>query len=224
MKHANVISLIMVILGALCLFAGEAEAIIVDLDGFAVGAVVAGESPDGTQTAANLFEDFTLVVDNYGNGPNSLVVCESVEFIGHGDKSADKGPGNGGDHIMMIAGNVLDRRPPDGLVDDPVHQPEGGSVDVLFSAPVNMAYVLLDVTEAEGLTYKLIVDGVPTVSVSDGAQWENGGIFIDLDGYLSVQTIRLELGGGVGIARIAYFPESVAAEAASWGAVKTMYR
>lgn len=227
MKTANVISLIMVILGAICLFAGSAEAIIVDLDGYDVGAVVAGEQPDGVMSAESVFEDFTIAVDNFGSGPNSLVVCEAAVFMAHGDKSLlaeAKGPDGGNDHIMIIAGNVLDRRPVDGLVDDPAPQAEGGTVAVHFNAPVNLAYVLLDVTEHEGFSYKLIVDGVPTVSVSDGAQWESGGIFIDLDGYQSVNTMSLELGGGVGIARIAYFPESVAAETAAWGAVKALYR
>lgn len=219
MKTANVTLVIMVLLGIICLFAGSADAIIVDLDQVDVGTVVAGELPDGTILTRSHFEDFSIVVDNHGSGPNSLVICEAVDFLQH-----DKGPGDANDHIMLIARDIIDNRPEDGLVDTPQFQTEGGVVDILFHSPVNLAYVLLDTVEDRDYSAKLLVDGVEAFSVSDGSQWEGEGIFIDLDGYHSINTIQLQLDGGIGIARIAYFPESVATEAATWGAVKVLYR
>ena len=218
MKTANATMVIMVLLGVVCLCTGTADAIVVDLDQIEVGTIVAGELPDGTILGRNHFEDFSITVDNHGAGPNSLVICEATEFLEH-----DKGPG-GSEHIMMVAGNVIDRRPEDGLVDDPAFEPDGGVVDLHFHTPVNLAYVLLDRVEAHDNHSKLFVDGVEAFSVSNGEQWENTGIFIDLDGYLSVNSIRLELYGGIGIARIAYFPESVDAETFTWGAVKELYK
>ncbi len=218
MKTANATMVIMVLLGVVCLCAGSADAIVVDLDQIEVGTIVAGVLPDGTILSRNHFEDFSITVDNHGAGPNSLVVCEAAVFLDH-----EKGP-DGSEHIMMVAGNVIDREPVDGLVDDPAYETEGGVVDVYFHTPVNLAYVLLDRLDAHDYNSKLLIDGIEAFSVSAGEQWESTGIFIDLDGYLSVNSIRFELDGGIGIARIAYFPESVAAETFTWGAVKELYK
>jgi len=218
MKTVNATMVIMVLLGVVCLCAGSADAIVVDLDQIEVGTIVAGELPDGTFLSQNHFEDFSITVDNHGAGPNSLVISEAGVFL-----EQTMGPGSN-DHIMMVAGNVIDQRPEDGLVDDPVYEDEGGVVDVYFHTSVNLAYMLLARVGAHNHNFRLFVDGIEAFSVSEGEQWESTGIFIDLDGYLGVNSIRFELDGGIGIARFAYFPESVGAETSTWGAVKVLYK
>ncbi|MBU0743251.1 hypothetical protein KKA85_15745 [bacterium] len=222
MKIENVIFVLIVALGAVCLCAGPARAIIADLDGLDVGTVVAGEAPDGTIITAGLFEDFLLAVENHGDGPHSLVVCEAVALYANPDWQTQ--PPAYADHLMMIAANIVDDRPRDGKVDLPICDKDGGLVVFAFRAPVNLAYVLLGALDTDHHDYELRVDGQVAVSVSDGSQWNDAGIFIDLDGYYSINEVSIQLRGGIGIARIAYFPDTVAAEATTWGAVKALYR
>ena len=84
--------------------------------------------------------------------------------------------------------------------------------------------MLLGALDTDPHDYELRVDGEIAVSVSDGSQWTSVGIFIDLEGYNSISNVTIQLHGAIGIARIGYFPESVAAEAATWGAVKALYK
>jgi hypothetical protein len=169
MKLENVMLLVIVVLGAVCLLAGSAQAVIVDLDGVEPGTVVAGETPGGAVTEGP-FEDFLLAVENHGDGPHSAVVAEAV---------------------MLYA-------TPDGQAQTPEY--------------------------ADHHDYELRVDGQVAVSVTDGSQWTDPGIFIDLDGYDSISEVTLRMNGSVGFARIGYFPYLVANDAASWGTVKVLYR
>ncbi len=222
MKLDNVMLVMIVVLGAACLLAGNAHAIIVDLDGLPVGTIVAGETPSGDVLTAGLFEDFELGVDNHGDGPNSLVVIEAVVLDAHPD--GQQQTPEYADHLMVIAQNIVDDRPGDGRVDFPICDKEGGLVTFTFLSPVNLAYVVLGALDQDHHDYELRVDGEIAVSVSNGSQWTEPGIFIDLDGYMSISEVTIQLRGGIGIARIAYFPESVDADASTWGAVKVLYR
>ncbi|MBC8424531.1 hypothetical protein H8E07_10440 [bacterium] len=222
MKLENVMLVIIVVLGACCLLAGSAHAIIVDLDGVAVGTVVAGETPGGDVLTAGLFEDFEIAVENHGDGPSSLVVIEAVVLDAHPD--GQQQTPEYADHLMVLADNIVDDRPGDGRVDFPVCDKDGGLVRFTFLAPVNLAYVVLGAIDQDHHDYELTVDGEVAVSVSSGSQWTEPGIFIDLDGYMSISEVSIQLRGGIGIARIAYFPESVDVEDATWGAVKVLYR
>jgi len=222
MKLETVMFVLILVLGAVCLCAGSAQAILVDLDGTEVGTVVAGLAPDGSIVTMSLFEDFLVAVENHGDGPHSLVVCEAVVVDAHPDGPAPSP--EYADHLMVIASNIVDSRPTDGRVDLPFCEKDGGLVEIEFRAPVNLAYVVLGALDANNHDYELRVDGEVAVSVSDGSVWTDPGIYIDLDGHMSVRSMSIQLRGGIGIARIAYFPEWVAAETAAWGAVKALYR
>ena len=222
MKTENMMFVVILVLGAVCLLAGSAQAILVDLDELDVGTVVAGEAPNGTIVNAGYFDDFMLTVENHGDGPNSLVVGEVVVLYGHPDWQ-DQPPAQS-DHLMLVADNIIDDRPHDGRIDQPVCEKDGGAVEFAFRSPVNLAYVLLSALDTDNHDYELRVEGEIAVSVSNGSQWDDSGIFIDLEGYVSISNVSVQLRGGIGIARIGYFPESVAAETATWGSVKALYR
>ena len=222
MKLETVMFVLIVMLGAVCLLAGSAHAVLVDVDAVEVGTVVAGETPAGVTVTSAAFDDFLLTVENHGDGPHSLVVCQAVVLDAHPDGNVQSP--DYADHLMMVAADIVDDRPRDGRVDLPACEKDGGRVVIAFRAPVNLGYILLGALDTDLHDYVVRIDGEVAASVSNGSQWTEPGIFVDLDGYLSIEEISIELRGAIGIAQVAYFPESVAVDEATWGAVKALYR
>ena len=222
MKMENVTLLIIMLLGAACLLAGTADAVVVDFGDQPVGRVVAGIDTDGSTVSDLMYADFTLQVDNSAYGPNSLVVCDAGRFISSDGLIGD-GHGGGPD-VLVVADGVTDVQPLDGLVDAPCYEEAGGLVDIQFRTPVNLSYVLLKSFDGRAFGYRVQVDGHAPPDDPANDTWVGPGIFVGLGSDVLSDHLSIRISGGVGIWKLGYAQGPVPVETTAWGSIKSLYR
>lgn len=222
MKTENILLLIIMLLGAVCLLAGRGNAAVVDFGDRPVGMVVAGIAADGSTVSDMMYPDFTLQVDNGGDGPDSLVVCDAGRFTANHGLIGD-GHG-GGPYVMVVADDVNDAHPADGLVDTPSYATAGGVVDFRFRTPVNLSYVLLKQFDGRPFAYRIQVDGHEPPDDPATGEWTGPGTFVGLGGDELSTRLTVLLSGGGGIWRLGYVQGPIPVRSTAWGAVKTRYR
>ena len=239
MRTDNLIRFIILAMGAACLFAGSADAALEDFEDLDCGLVVAGRTPDGGVAPTDLFEDFVLTVDNAGAGPQSLVVSDpaalySLRYGPGMPVATDDGVPYRGDEwkpwnlpvgqYLVVADNLVDASPADGLVDAPTGSPDGGMIRFQFRFPVEVTHVVLAGAAGSPVEFKVRIDGVVVVPEVISDPGDPSRQVIDLASFQNVTSLELHLAGSGGVAEIGYVSMAVGNETAAWGTIKSTYR
>lgn len=239
MRNDMVIRLFILAMGAACLFATTADAALQDFENLDSGLVVAGRTPDGGIAPTSLFADFVLTVTNRGDGPQSLVVSDPAELFatryepGMPTATVDGVPIRGdalkpwdipSEHLLVVADNLVDASPVDGLVDMPTGSPDGGSIVFQFRYPVEVTHVVLVGAAGDPVEFKVRIDGsfvVPMVTTDPG---DPSRQVVDLAAFQNVTRLELHLAGSGGVSEIGYVSMAVGNDTAAWGTVKATYK
>ena len=118
-------------------------------------------APGGRVDGSALPQGFTLTVTNgRGGHPNAAIVFDSACTSGCTGGDSDlrtPGSGAGNDaaqgHVMIIAENLVDSSPADGIVDDPDDEGRGGTITLTFPEPLPVAglrAIDIDASETTG--------------------------------------------------------------------------
>lgn len=219
---------------------------LIDFNSVPAGTVVAGAAPGGGFVPGNtFFPEFTLTATNNGGGPNSLLIFDSTAPTG-GDwdlgspntlcSGGGPGTGAGGQpgmpgencsdlgNLMIVAANVNDTSPANGLVDQPNDEPNGGIMDFDFTTPVHIlsaAFLDLDDGEYANITfyYQNNLAGTKYVpGIGDNSYQE-----IDLSLYEVIDRMEIEFASSGALASLNY-SRTTATESTSWGNVKKQFR
>ncbi|MFH1680974.1 MAG: hypothetical protein ABIH26_10060 [Candidatus Eisenbacteria bacterium] len=229
---------------SLALVAGSALGVLQSFEGPPAGTVVAGQQPGGGTASGTLFSGITLTVVNNGGGPNSLIIFDSSAPTGEdpdlGTPNSDfGGPGIGAGgragqpgenntaygNLLIIAEDIVDVSPPDGLVDDPDDETGGGVVTIDFQTQVLVErVVLIDVEEWKTTTLRLF-DGVNLVGETLALALGDNSVQ-ELAPAEPVGCTRAEVAtvGSIGIGEIEYREITTSTERRSWGDVKKSFR
>ena len=239
MRNDTVIRFFILAMGAACLFASTADAAREDFENLESGLVVAGRTPDGGVAPTDLFDDFVLTVSTRGVGPQSLVISDPVAASTRLHESGPTLAVDGGlpfdgddvkpwdlphDHLLVVAENLVDASPQDGLVDTPLGADDGGAISFLFRFPVEVTHVVLVGAAGDPVEFKVRIDGEfvrPPVTTDPG---DPARQVVYLNAFQNVTHLELHLAGSGGVAEIGYVSMAVGNETAAWGTVKATYR
>ncbi len=219
---------------------------LIDFNSVPAGTVIAGDAPGGGFVPGNTyFSEFTLTATNNGSGPNSLLIFDSAAPTGGdwdlGSPNAlcgggGPGVGSGGQpgapgencsgqgHLLIIAANVTDALPTDGLVDQPNDEGGGGLMNFDFTTPVmiqSAAFLDLDDGEYVNISfyYQNNLAGTKYVpGIGDNSYQD-----IDLSLYEIIDRMEIEFASSGSLASLAY-SRTTATESTSWGDVKKKFR
>ncbi|RPJ40629.1 MAG: hypothetical protein EHM19_13390 [Candidatus Latescibacterota bacterium] len=226
------------------LFAGTGGAVLLDFEGPAAGTVIAGERPGGGSEPGNYFTGVTLSVVNNGGGPSSLIVFDSadptggdpdlgtpnIEFGGPGI-GAGGGVGDPGENseplgnLLIIAEDIVDVAPADGIVDDPDDEAGGGQIRIEFATEVYAErVVIVDLESPETATIRLyrgvdLVTEAAVVPLGDNSVQD-----LVADEPILCTAAEIVTTGSIGVAEIEYRTVTTATEQRSWGEVKSLFR
>ncbi|MBM3320212.1 MAG: hypothetical protein FJY73_05985 [Candidatus Eisenbacteria bacterium] len=229
---------------SLALLASSASGVLQDFEGPPAGTVVAGQAPGGGTAPGTLFAGITLGVVNNGGGPHSLIIFNSsaptggdsdlgtpnVDFGGPGI-GAGGGAGMPGENrvpygnLLIIAEDIVDVAPADGLVDDPDDEMGGGIITIDFHGPVLAErIVLVDIDEQESVAIRLF-DGVNLVAEANALPLGDNSVQV-ISAPEPTRCTRVEIvtDGSLGIGEIEYREVTTATEHRSWGDLKKSFR
>jgi hypothetical protein len=221
-----------------------ADIVLVDFEGYQAGTVVAGEEPGGGTAPGTLFPGVTLSVVNQGGGPHTLIIFDSANPASHdsdlGTPNADfggPGIGTGGQlgmpgqndvslgNILIVAENVGDTAPADGIVDDPDDEAGGGIITAVFDQLVFMEKLtLLDLDDPHETRVKLYAGATPVYDQVIPNLGNNSYQVVEF-GMLEVTRMEIILGGSGAIDNLQYrtcYPS--ATESSRWGSIKGLFR
>ncbi len=212
-----------------------------DFSGQPAGTVVAGDLPGGGTSPGTVFPGFTLSVSN-NNGPNSLLIFDSANPTG-GDLDLGSpnntcggpGVGTGGEvgmpgencvgvgNILVIAEDIVDTSPNDGLVDDPDDEADGGIVTLTFDEPVVIfSMVIIDI-DNETLDFTLLENGMLKGTLAASDLGDNSVQDLDLSSYGAVTDVELDFSSSGSLAELEWLPAAVATESTSFGRLKAKF-
>jgi hypothetical protein len=223
----------------------SAEVMTVDFEQFQPGQVVAGELPGGGTARSDLFPYVVFSVQNLSRSPNSLVVFDSSNPTGgdydlgtpnrdFGGPGLGTGGGSGTDgenseplgNVIVIAENIRDSSPVDGLVDDPDDEASGGLITANFAFSVTLDRITLldmddrargswiDLYSERGLIHRHRIVGLGNNSVQQ----------IDLSDFEAVTRVRILLRGSGAIADFQYRINPTGVEDMTWSRIKSRFR
>jgi hypothetical protein len=215
-----------------------------DFAGHPVGTVVAGAQPGGGSAPGTLFPHFTLSVSNDGGGPHSLILFDSaaptggdVDLGAPNETFGGPGIGSGGEvgqpgqnaeplgHLLIIAEDIVDVSPQDGLVDDPDDEAGGGLIRFDFPEPtVVYSLVIVDIDERNRAGFSLYNGDLLVGSAQASVYGDNSVEEIELRDFGEITRLDAELLGSGGIARIEYGLPTTDVERSTWGRVKNLFR
>ena len=215
-----------------------------DFSGPPAGTVIAGQEPGGGFAPGTEFPDFTLSVINNGGGPHSLLIFDSQDpsscdlDLGtpHGDFGGP-GVGAGGamgqpgensvplGNLLIIAENIIDVSPPDGIVDEPDDEAGGGVVHFAFAEPqVIEALTLVDIDGNESATIELYSVDTLVGTAQAACLGDNSVETLDLAAFGPITDLDVILGASGGIAEITYTTPPTPTQESSWSKVKALFR
>lgn len=209
----------LMLLGLAALTTGSAGAVVVDFSGLPAGLVVAGERPDGTLQPGNLFPDFELTVENTGGGPDTLII-----FDGSAPDGGSDGDGSPLGNLIIVAEDLVDVSPLDGLVDDPDDEAGGGMITFAFHAPVDLAHIVLVDVDHSRLSLKGLLQGQRVQARPVPRRSNNSVTRLDLSNFAGLDALVIDMGGSGGIAEIGYGASVVGNGAMTWSGVKSLFR
>lgn len=219
---------------------GLALATVQDFSSVPAGTIVAGDLPGGGTDPGLHFPDFSLSVVNTGGGPNSLVVFDTANPTGNdpdlgspNNTCGGPGVGTGGQvgmpgencvpqgNILVVAEDIVDTSPADGLVDDPDDEAGGGIVTLTFDEPVVIFSIVIMDIDNESLSFNLTENGFLRGNVNASDLGNNSVQDLDLSPYGPVTHLVLDFSSSGALSSLEYFPASVATEDKSFGEVKS---
>jgi len=215
-----------------------------DFSGYPAGTVVAGDEPGGGVASGTLFSGFTLSVTNNGGGPHSLVIFDSAAPTGDdpdlgspNETFGGPGIGQGGQagqpgvnedalgNLLVIAEDIEDVDPEDGLVDDPDDEAGGGLVHFDFDEPVLIdAILLVDIDERSRAGITLFRGSEVAGTTAAGQLGDNSCEAISLAGFGVATRLEIDLIGSGGIGWIRFGTPPTAADQLSWGRIKALFQ
>jgi hypothetical protein len=223
----------------------EAEVIYVDFEEFAAGQVVAGETPGGGTAPLDLFPFVHFSVANLGGGPHSLVIFDSSQPTG-GDWDLGTphqdfgGPGIGlggaggqpGENaaplgnLLIIAENINDGAPPEGIIDYPDDEAGGGIITATFDAAVTVEYItLVDMDDsARGSLIRLYSHEALLFIYPIQDLGDNSVQTVSFEGYKDVTRMEFFFKGSGAIDNLIFHVKPTAVEEKTWGQVKSQFR
>jgi len=221
-----------------------AEVICIDFEEFVPGQVVVGELPGGGTIDAGLFSHVVFSIASEGPH-NSLVIFDSSHPTGgdfdlgtpHQDFGGP-GVGLGGaagtpgenaqplGNVLIIAEDLHDFSPEDGLVDDPDDEARGGLITADFPVPVTVDYIkILDMDDrARGSSIKLYDEVSLLADIDIPLLGDNSVQTIDLHGYHDLTRMEIFFRGSGAIAELQFHTTPTAVEITTWGKIKSRYR
>ncbi len=212
-------------------------------DGVPAGTIVAGEDLGGEAASGDIFPMMTLSVINNGGGPHCLIIFDSSNPTGcdfdlgtpnqsFGGPGIGRGgaPGSRGEnrtaygHLLIVAEDIIDAQPADGLVDDPDDEAGGGVVQIDFVGPMIVhGIVLVDIDRCEWATIDCYLEDAHVGVAAAEALGNNSVQGIDLSSYGPLTRISVTLSSSGAIAEI-NFTEPVPVDENTWGMIKQIYR
>ncbi len=229
----------------LFILALPAAAGLVDFNSIAPGTVVTGDAPGGGIVPGDTyFADFTLTGTNNGTGPNSLLIFDSAAPTG-GDWDlgapnnlcGGPGIGSGGQpampgencaplgHLLIVASNVTDTSPADGLVDQPNDEAGGGVMRFDFTGPVQiMSAAFLDIDNDEHVNITFYFQNNLAGTKYVGGLGNNSYQEVDLTLYEIIDRMDVEFSSSGALVSVDFSNRPTATERTSWGDVKRDFR
>ncbi len=214
-----------------------------DFSGPVAGTVIAGDEPGGGTAPGTYFPGFTVSVNSGGGGPNSAILFDSsaptgADFdLGTPNVSCGgPGIGSGGaagspgenctalGNLLIIAENIVDAAPADGIVDDPDDEALGGTLSFDFPDAVLPSEIIIVDIDGESADVSLysgpsLVATIPALDLGNNSVQR-----IDLSGHGSVTRIEVFLSSSGAVAELSYDSPPTAVERESWGGVKQLFR
>jgi hypothetical protein len=206
--------------------------------------VIAGQQPGGGTAPGTFFAGITFGVVNNGGGPHSLILFNSsaptgedfdlgtpkVDFGGPGI-GAGGGAGMPGENsvpygnLLIVAEDIVDVAPADGLVDDPDDESGGGIVTIDFAAKVIVErIVLIDIDQRDANTVRFY-DGVDLVGETNALSLGDNSVqTISPAGPVGCTRVEILSNTSFGIGEIEYREVTTATEHRSWGDLKKSFR
>lgn len=222
----------------------HAELVTIDFEGFPPGQVVVGEMPDGSVASPALFPYVIFSVESYGSH-NSLVIFDSSNPTGGdydlGSPNKDfggPGLGEGGNigmpgqndsglgHVLIIAEQLTDLSPTDGLVDSPDDDSHGGLITARFPFGVTVEQIkLLDMDlQSRGSWIKLYADDNLLLKHAIEDLGNNSVQEVQFDSYDSVTRMEVFFRGPGAIDDLRFSLTATAIDVTTWGRIKRQYR
>lgn len=237
-RHGSIIAAAVLILAV-----PPGFATILDFEGPAPGTVIAGNMPGGGAAPGTYFPGLTVEVANGGSGPGSAIIFDSSSPTGWdhdlgtpNQACGGPGQGDGGQagtpgencealgNILIVAENIVDVSPADGLVDDPDDEASGGTISFIFdSAIIPESIVILDI-DAENASVSLYYENSNIVTINALDLGNNSAQTIDLYQYGSVDRIEVYFSSSGAVAELVFEMHKTSTEASSWGGVKKLFR
>ena len=216
---------------ALLLVATSAFAITQDFNGLPKGTIVTNQIPLMTISCDN----------SRPSGPDACIIFDSsnpgagCEDLGTPNQDfGGPGIGNGGEagqpgensvalgNLLIVAENLIDVSPADGLVDDPDDEAQGGVITFDFDVAVDVTkIVIVDIDNDETCVISLTdVNGVVT-QIPAAALGNNSVQTVQLGGAM-IQRMEVDFSSSGAIAEFT-FDSVVPTEESTWGAIKALY-
>ncbi len=222
------------------LISATVQANVENFNGLAAGTVVAGLMPDGGTAPGTVFPNMTLSVVNNGGGPSSLIVFDSAgptggdvdlgtpneDFggpgIGVGGRAGQPGQNDRAlGKLLVIAEDITDALPADGIVDDPDDEAGGGVITFDFDFPVIVHRVVLVDIDVEAVHFSLENGGSLIGTAMSNDKGDNSLQTLDLSGFGALTRLRLDFSGSGAIGELEYFQAPVPVESTTWGRIKS---
>lgn len=228
----------------MCAVPAGAEIITVDFEDFSPGQVVAGTSTSGEAVGSNLFPWVAFSVES-GGQKNSLLVFDSSNPTGGdldlGTPNQDfGGPGRGSGgrqstdgensvalgNVLIIAENLTDVSPQDGLVDNPDDEARGGAITARFAFGVTVnRLTLLDIDDqSRGSSVRLFNEAGLLVDYPVPLLGDNSVQEIALDTYDGVTRMEIFFRGSGAVGGLEFQVIPTGVEETTWGKLKQRYR
>jgi len=234
------------VVGLLCSVSlAEDTTITIDFEGPPAGTVVAGALPGGGMAPGDVFFFTTFSVANLGGGPSSLLIFDSTNPSGEdedlgtpNETFGGPGVGAGGEvgtdgenaveqgNLLIIAEDIVDSAPEDGIVDDPDDEAGGGIITIVFEELVTVeSLTILDIDDASPTFVRLFEGPFEILEVPIFNLGNNSVQTVDLSSVTNIDNMEVRLGGSGAIDDLVFTYCSITpVEDSSWGAIKSLYR
>ena len=220
-----------------------AAADIIDFPG-AAGTVVAGQLPGGGTAPGTLYPKVTISVTNTGGGPHSAILFDSNNPTGEDPDlgspnqacpGGGPGVGVGGEpgqpgencvplnNLLIIAEDIVDISPNDGIVDDPDDEAGGGTLIFDFDDVVVVHDVVILDIDNESAQFILENDGTLKGNINASDLGDNSVQTLDLSGFGEITCLELTFSSSGAISSIEFYEAVVPTEETSWGRLKRLF-
>lgn len=198
------------------------KAIVEQFDGYPAGTIVAGEQPGGDAATGDFFPGFTLSVVSAGNGPHTALLAEAApgatQTVQSGEEVAPFL------HRLIIAQDIADDLPGDGLVDEPRCAEAGGRISFTFrAATIVFEIAFSDLNEEARVGCTLYADGQTVGSAQTSVRQDDAAEVLSLESFGPITKLDVDFGGAGAIAWIKYSTPPAPTSGTTWGRLKALF-